>query len=58
MAEKRFNDGGCCNICGNLKTIYHEWDCSGTWTSESECVMGHNLDETDGTNCEDYIDDW
>ena len=54
MTEKRFNDGRCCSIYGNLKTIYHEWDCCGTWTSEVECDMGHDLDETDGIQCEDF----
>lgn len=58
MAENKFNDGRCCSICGNLITEYHEWDCCGTWTSESECRMGHDLDETDGTQCEDYYSKW
>ena len=34
-------------ICGNLKTTYHEWDCNGTWSSESECKLGYDLEETD-----------
>ena len=58
MSEKEqeiFDDGRCCSICGNLETEYHEWDCNGTWTSESKCLMGHDLDETDGTNCKDYF---
>ena len=54
MTEKRYNDGRCCSICRNLKTTYHEWDCCGTWTSEVECSMGYDLDETDGTQCDDF----
>jgi hypothetical protein len=54
MTAKRFNDGRSCSICGNLKTIYHEWDCMGTWTCEVECTEGYNLEETNGTDCEDF----
>lgn len=54
MTKKRFNDGRCCNNCGYLITTYIEWDCCGAWSSESECAMGYDLDETDGTQCEDY----
>ncbi len=57
MIEK-YNDGRCCSICGYLETTYHEWDCNGTWTSEIECRMGHDLEETDGTQCDDFIDNW
>lgn len=57
MTEK-YTDGRCCSCCRNLKTIYHEWDCSGTWTSEIECGMGHDLEETDGTQCDDFISKW
>ena len=55
---KKYTDGRCCNICGYLETTYYEWDCSGTWTSEIECRIGHNLEETDGTQCDDFIDNW
>ena len=50
----QYNDGRSCSICGNLKTTYHEWDCKGTWTSEVECLLGYDLEETDGTNCDDF----
>ncbi len=26
----------------------------GTWTCEVECIEGHDLDETDGTDCENF----
>ena len=47
-------------ICGNLKTTYHEWNCNGNWhfESEDECLMGHDLDETNGTQCDDFISNW
>lgn len=55
---KKYNDGRCCNICGNLERTYHEWDCSGTWSCETECKLGYDLEETDGTDCNDFIDNW
>ena len=50
----KYNDGRSCSICGYYKTTYHEWDCAGIWTSESECALGYDLDEVDGTECDDY----
>ena len=49
-----YDDGRGCTICGNLKTTYHEWDCCGTWTCEIECMLGYDLNEVDGTNCDDF----
>ena len=56
--NKKYNDGRSCHICGNLETTYHEWDCSGTWSCEIECKLGYDLEETDGTDCEDFISNW
>lgn len=58
MYTDKYNDGRSCSICGNLKTTYHEWNCNGNWhyESESECLMGHDLEETNGTQCDDYFD--
>ena len=57
MTAKRYTDGRSCRICDNLNTIYHEWDCMGTWTCEVECTKGHNLEETNGSNCKDFWQD-
>ena len=54
--NKKFDDGRCCNLCGNLETEYHDLDSCGTWISKTRCSAGHDLNETDGTQCEDYYD--
>ena len=52
----KHDDGRCCNTCTRRYTIYREWDCMGTWTSENKCGVGHDLEETNGTDCDDYIE--
>lgn len=42
--------------CGEYRTEYHEWDCSGTWTCEDYCNMGHDLEDTNPNSCKDYWD--
>ena len=56
LNNKKFDDGRCCNLCGNLETEYHDLDSCGTWISKTRCSAGHDLNETDGTQCEDYYD--
>lgn len=42
--------------CGEYRTEYKEWDCSGTWTCEDYCNMGHDLEDTNPNSCKDYWD--
>ena len=52
MSEKQ--DFKECSECGEFRAEYHEWDCSGTWTSEDYCNAGHDLEDTDSNSCKDY----
>lgn len=52
MSEKQ--DFKECSECGEFRAEYHEWDCSGTWTSEDYCNAGHDLEDTDPNSCKDY----
>lgn len=44
-----------CQDCIYFETIYHEWDCSGTWTSEDKCVNGYYLEDMTPYDCEEFI---